>query len=144
MDQHRDEEAAALGLPVARALESLLGADNAYALSAWNSYGFASCKSHHEEEGVATLRRVASIRQRIYPAGNWVIFSTQEAIGECQFQMHRFAESEATLLAAVAGLEAARGPNFIRTQSGYRALRDLYAALGRTDAAARWSSRIQP
>jgi hypothetical protein len=143
-DQHRDGEVAELGLPVARSLESLLGADNVYVLSAWNVYGLASCKSHHEAEGLAALRRVASIRQRIYPTGNWVIYSTQESIGECQFQMREFVDSEATLLAAVAGLEAARGSNFMRTQSGYRALRDLYAALGKTDAAALWNNKIQP
>ncbi len=76
VDQHRDEEAAAMGLPVARSLEALLGADNLYAMSAWNSYGGAACGSHQEDQGLAALRRVAAARQRLYPPGTWVISSS--------------------------------------------------------------------
>jgi tetratricopeptide (TPR) repeat protein len=141
-DQHRDEEAATVGLPVARSLEALLGADNLYAMSAWNFYGSAACGSHQEDQGLAALRRVAAARQRIYPAGTWVIYSSQLAIGMCLYHMHQYGESESTLLAAVAGLEAARGPNFNRTQDGYRALRDLYTTLGKADDGARWNAKI--
>jgi hypothetical protein len=56
--------------------------------------------------------------------------------------MNKNLESEATLLPAVAGLEAARGSNFNRTQDGYRALRDLYSAMGRLDEAARWNAKL--
>jgi eukaryotic-like serine/threonine-protein kinase len=142
LGQHRDGDAAAVALPAARSLESMLGADNAYALSAWNSYGLAACGSHQEEQGLAALKRVAAARQRIYPAGNWLIYNTQRSIGQCLFQMHRYGESETTLLAAVSGLEAARGPSFSRTQDGYRALRDLYTALGNADAAAHWNAKL--
>jgi serine/threonine-protein kinase len=142
--QGRAEEAATTALPVARALETLLGADNPYALSAWNQYGTAACGSHQEEQGIAALRRVAAARQRIYPDGNWVIDSTQVGIGTCLYHLRRYRESEATLLAAVSGLERARGPGFNRTQDGYRALRDLYTTLGKTRAAAGWNSRILP
>jgi hypothetical protein len=69
-DQHRDREAAELGLPVARSLDSLLGADNLYALGAWQQYGVAACSSHQEDQGLAALRRVAAARQRIYTAGS--------------------------------------------------------------------------
>jgi tetratricopeptide (TPR) repeat protein/predicted Ser/Thr protein kinase len=142
VDQHREEEAAALGLPVARSLEALLGADNLYAMSAWNFYGGAACGSHQEEQGLAALKRVAAARQRLYPPGTWVISSSQLSIGVCQFHMRQYGESEATLLAAVAGLEAARGPNFNRTQDGYRALHDLYSAMGKADEAARWNAKL--
>jgi eukaryotic-like serine/threonine-protein kinase len=141
-DQRRDEEAAATGLPVARSLEALLGADNLYTLSAWNFYGGAACGSHQEEPGFAALKRVAAARQRLYPPGTWVIFSSQLAIGVCQFHMRQYGESETTLLAAVAGLESARGPNFNRTQDGYRALSDLYSAMGKPDDAARWNAKL--
>jgi serine/threonine-protein kinase len=144
VDQHREEEAAALALPAARALEALLGADNLYALSAWTLYGGAACGSQQEEEGLAALQRVAAARQRIYPAGSWPIYSTQLGIGLCQYHMRRYGESETTLLAAVSGLERARGAGFNRTQDGYRALRSLYTTLGKSDAAARWSSKILP
>ena len=142
MDQHRDEEAAALALQTARSLDALLGVENGYALSSWQFYGVSACNSHQEEEGLATLRRVATARQRLYPAGNWVIPSTRLGIGECLYQMRRYHEAEPILLEAVAGLEAVRGPGFNRTQDGYRALRDLYAALGKANVAAQWNSRI--
>jgi tetratricopeptide (TPR) repeat protein len=141
-DQHRDEEAAASGLPVARSLEALLGADNLYAMSAWNFYGSAACSSHQEDLGLAALKRVAAARQRLYPPGTWVISSSQLAIGVCLFHMGQYAQSEATLLAAVSGLETARGPDFNRTQDGYRALRDLYSAMGKPDEAARWNAKL--
>jgi tetratricopeptide (TPR) repeat protein/predicted Ser/Thr protein kinase len=141
-DQHLDGEAAAAALPVARSLEALLGADNAYAMSAWNLYGGAACSSHQENEGLAALRRVAAARQRIYSAGNWLVHSTQLGIGECLLHMNQYVESEATLLPAVAGLEAARGPNFNRTQDGYHDLHDLYSAMGKPDDAARWNAKL--
>lgn len=142
VDQHRNEEAAAMGLPVARSLEALLGADNLYAMSAWNFYGGAACGSHQEDQGLAALKRVAAARQRLYPPGTWVISSSQLSIGVCLFRMRQYGESEATLLAAVAALEAARGANFNRTQDGYRALHDLYSALGKADEAARWDAKL--
>src|SRR6202042_947630 len=110
-------------------------------LSAWNFYGGAACGSHHEEQGLAALRRVAAARQRIYPPGTWVIYSSQLGIGVCLYHLRQYGESEATLLAAVAGLETARGPSFTRTQDGYRALRELYATTGNADAAARWNAK---
>jgi eukaryotic-like serine/threonine-protein kinase len=138
----REAQAAADALPVARALESLLGADNSYTLSAWNQYGGASCNSHHEEQGLEALRRVEAGRRRTYPAGSWPIESTALSIGQCLAHARKFAEAETTLLAAVAGLEAARGSSFNRTQDGYRALRDLYLTLDRPDEAARWSHKV--
>jgi tetratricopeptide (TPR) repeat protein len=142
MDQHREAEAAATVLPVARSLEAMLGADNIYAMSAWNFYGSAACSSHQEDRGMAALERVAAARQRIYPPGTWVISSSQLGIGVCLFHMGEFAKSEATLLTAVAGLEAARGPNFNRTKDGYRALRELYSTMGKADEAARWDAKL--
>jgi tetratricopeptide (TPR) repeat protein len=141
-DQHRYGEAAATALPVARSLEALLGADNLYAMGAWHQYGVAACNSHQEEQGLAALRRVATARQRIYPAGTWVIYSSRLGIGVCLYHMRQYGESESTLLSAVSGLEAARGPDYNRTQDGYRALRDLYSAMGRADDAARWSAKL--
>ncbi len=144
MAQGRPGEAAETALPVARALEALLGADNQYALSAWNQYGTAACGSHQEQQGLAALHRVAAARQRLYPPGTWTIYSTQMGIGLCLYHLHDYRASEATLLPAVSGIETARGASFNRTQDGYRALRDLYTALGRTDEAARWSAKILP
>jgi hypothetical protein len=63
-------------------------------------------------------------------------------IGECLLRAKRYAEAEPLLLAAAAGLEATRGPQFRRTQEVYRALRDLYLATGRLDAAQTWGSKV--
>ena len=93
----------------------------------------AACGSHQEDQGIAALRRVRDARQLDDPAGNWVIHSTQLSIGVCLYHLRQLVESESTLLAAVSGLETARGPSFNRTQDGYRALRDLYTA--------RWQNR---
>jgi len=144
LKQHRDAEAAAIGLPAARSLESQLGADNVYALSAWTQYGIAACNSHQEDQGLPALRRVLAARQRIYPSGSWLVYNTQLGVGECLYHLRQYGESEAALLAAVSGLESARGPSFNRTQDGYRALRDLYAALGKGDSAGLWARKILP
>ncbi len=141
-DEHREREAADLALPVARSFESLMGADNDYTLSAWNFYGSNACVSHREVQGMAALERVIKARQRIYPRGSWLVESTRLGIGVCLLHLHRYRDAESTLLAAVSGLEAARGPGFDRTQDGYRALRDLYAATGRAAEAARWNAKI--
>jgi tetratricopeptide (TPR) repeat protein len=142
LDQHRDADAAAAALPLARSLETALGADNLYTLSAWNQYGNAACNSHSEKEGLQALRLVEAARQRIYPAGSWPISSTALAIGTCLYKARQFAEAESTLLAAVSGLEASRGPSFNRTQDGYRVLRDFYTTLGRPDQAATWGAKL--
>jgi tetratricopeptide (TPR) repeat protein len=142
VDQHREAEAAELALPTARSFESVLGADNAYTLSAWHFFGVAACASHQEDPGLSALERVAAARQRIYPPGTWVIDSSRLGIGECQLHLRRYAQAESTLLTAVAGLEKSRGAAFNRTEDGYRALRDLYIALGRKDEATRWSDKL--
>jgi hypothetical protein len=117
LDQHRDEEAAATALPAARALDALLGADNLYAMSAWNFYGSAACASHQEEQGLAALKRVAAARQRLYPPGTWVIYSSQLGIGVCQFHMRHYGESEATLLAAVRASKPRADPDSIELRT---------------------------
>jgi serine/threonine-protein kinase len=142
--QHRDGEAAAIALPAARALEAMLGADNPYTLSAWHTYGVGACGSQQETPGLAALQRAAAGRRRIYPPGNWTIDNTQLAIGQCLYHLRRYRDAEPVLLAAVSGLEAARGPGFKRTQDGYRTLRDLYTVLGKGDAAASWNSKLLP
>jgi hypothetical protein len=63
-------------------------------------------------------------------------------MGVCQLHLRHYPEAESTLLAAVSGLESSRGPRFNRTEDGYRALRDLYTAIGRTDEAARWRDKL--
>jgi tetratricopeptide (TPR) repeat protein len=142
IDLHRDAEARELALSTARLLEPLLGADNMYTLTAWQEYGTAACNDHEEQAGLEALRRVETTRRRVLPAGSWVIYRAELGIGVCLYRAHRYAEAEPALLDAVAGLEAARGPKHRRTQEAYGDLHDLYAAMGRSDEAARWSGKL--
>ena len=142
IDLHRDSEASSIALTAARQLGPLLGAENQYALMAWNEYGTAACHIHQEEAGLAALRNVEAVRRRTLPAGHRLIFSVATSIGVCLTQQHRYAEAESTLLAAAAGLEAARGPGYRLTQDAFSALRDLYAAMNRPEQAARWAAKL--
>jgi hypothetical protein len=58
-----------------------------------------------------------------------------------RFAATGYAEAEAELRSAAQGLEAARGPNYRRTQQAYQALRDLYTLTGRADEAGRWGAK---
>jgi len=141
-DAHRDGEAAATALDVAQRLQSLLGADNLYALMAWEEYGSATCNDHHERTGLEVLERISSARRRLLPAGSWLIHQADADLGVCLYRAGRYAAAETTLLGAAAGLEATRGGGHRATQQAYRALRDLYAATGRTADAAHWSAKL--
>jgi hypothetical protein len=61
----------------------------------------------------------------------------------CLFRSHRYDEAESVLLAAAAGLEAARGPGYRRTQETYRTLHDLYVASNRMPEAARFEAKLR-
>ncbi|MGO9993371.1 MAG: protein kinase domain-containing protein [Steroidobacteraceae bacterium] len=143
IELHRDAEAAQITLAAARRLDATLGPENLYTLMGWQEYGSAACNNHQEGAGLAALRQVEATRERILPAGNWLIYRTGVGIGICLYRAKRYAEAESALLAAVAGLEAARGPNFRRTQEAYRTLRDLYTDTGRPGEAARWAGKIR-
>lgn len=141
---HRDAEAAAVAQSAAQQLQTLLGADNMYALMAWNVYGTASCNMHRDAAGLAALREVAAARRRLLPAGHRLIFITDTSIGLCLDHLHRYAEAESTLLAAASALETARGSGYRQTQDAYRALTSLYLDMSRPAEAANWAARIHP
>jgi eukaryotic-like serine/threonine-protein kinase len=138
----RDLEAAQLAEAVARRLEPLLGADNLYTQMAWQIYGSAACNNGQIDAGLDILHRVESGWRRSQPAGDRLIQGAALSIGRCLYHAHRYAEAEATLLGAAAGLEAARGPAYRRTQEAYRALRDLYIDTDRGSAASSWSAKL--
>lgn len=142
MELHRDVEAEALSLPTARALEALLGPDNFYTLAAWNEHASAACNTHHEEEGLELLRKVEVSRHRVFPPGDRYIHATEVSIGVCLLRMKRYAEAEAELATATQGLEAARGPNYRKTQEAYAAMSELYAATNRPQLARVWAAKI--
>jgi tetratricopeptide (TPR) repeat protein len=142
--ENRNAESAELALAVAHGLEAAVGPDNLYTLGAWLVHGIAACNAHADDAAIAVLRRVEAGRRKINPNGNWTVDSAGVSLGICLYQAHRYAEAQAQLMAAVAGLEAARGPGFHRTQTGYATLRDVCLAQGKTTEAARWASKLTP
>lgn len=142
LELRRDLEAAQLAQAVAQRLEPLLGADNLYTQMAWQVYGGAACNNGQIDAGLETLHRVEATWRRSQPAGDRLILGADLSIGICLSRAHRYAEAETTLLGAAAGLEAARGPAYRRTQQAYGALRDLYTQLDRGAEASRWSAQL--
>ena len=69
---------------------------------------------------------------------------TDVQIGTCLVSLQRYAEAEPLLLKSVALLESERGTSFDHTQTGYRAMRDLYAGSGRAAEAAKWQAKMLP
>jgi hypothetical protein len=141
---HRNVEAAHLAESTARALDSLLGADNSYSLSAWRTYAIASCNGPDVGAGLAAALRVEAARRRLLPPDDRHVQNAAAAVGSCLFRAGRYAEAEPKLLAAAAGLEASRGPDFRPTQAAYATLRELYAATGRPQDAARIAAKLRP
>jgi len=87
---------------------------------------------------------VETARRRLLPPEDRQVQSAAAAVGLCLFRAGRYAEAEPKLLAAAAGLEAARGLGFRPTRAAYATLRELYAATGRPEDAARMAAKLEP
>jgi eukaryotic-like serine/threonine-protein kinase len=144
VELRRNAEAATLAETTARQLDALLGPENHYSLSAWQTYAVASCNEGHLEAGMDAMQRVQAVRARTLPAGDRLIAVANLGFGECLFRARRYPEAEATLLQAAGDLEKSRGSAYRRTQEAYRTLRDLYAESGRAAESARWAARVHP
>jgi serine/threonine-protein kinase len=142
IELHHDAEAATLAHATALQLDALLGADNMYSLSAWLTFGVASCNSGDFTSGLEAARRVQAERRRTLPAGDRALAVADLAIGQCLYRSGEYVQAEAMLLQASAKLEAARGPAYRRTQETYRSLRDLYATTGRGADAERFAAKL--
>jgi hypothetical protein len=121
-----------------------VGDEYVFTQAAWNTYGISTCLTGHGEQGLAALHRVEAVRERRSQSLGWALMSVRVHIGTCLVALHRYAEAEPVLLQAVSMLEKDRGTRFERTQTGYRALRDLYAATGKTEQAASWQRKLLP
>jgi tetratricopeptide (TPR) repeat protein len=142
-EQHRDAEAATLEHPTAQTLDRVAGPTHPWTLYAWALYGITACRSG-QSDGLDALQHVADARVQLYGAADWHTLSTGVSIGICLVQMKRYADAEPGLLRAARGLEADRGPGFLRTQAAFQALHDLYAGLGNGAEAARWGAKLRP
>lgn len=141
--QERYPQAAETALPAAKSLESTLGPEHQLTADAWQVYGIAACRAGRTTDGLAALRRSAAQKEKRFGADTWQTLGADAAIGSCLALMHRFAEAEPILLAAVTGLKASRGEDFHLTQAAMADLRDLYLARGDTSDAALWAARIR-
>ena len=144
IELHRDAEAAAIALPAAQGLEALLGVDNTYALTAWQVYAIAECNSQHAEVGLPIARRVEAARRRLVAPTDRLLHMASSALGLCLLRSHLYGEAEPVLLTAAAGLEAARGPSYRRTQDAYRSLYELYLVTGRPQVASNYQAKLRP
>jgi serine/threonine-protein kinase len=142
--QQRFQEAADEALAAAQGLSRTVGDEYVFTQAAWNTYGISTCLTGHGEQGLAALRRVEAVRERRSQSLGWALMSVRVYIGTCLVALHRYAEAEPVLLQAVSVLENDRGTSFDRTQAGYRALRDLYAAIGNAGQAASWQRKLIP
>ena len=144
MSQKRYQEAAEEALPAAQGLSHTLGEGDDWTLTAWSVYGTSACLAGRGDEGLEALRNVAAIRAKQRTADDWREVSARVQIGSCLVALRRYADAEPLLLQSVPALESLRDPASERTQSGYRALRDLYANTGRAAEAATWEKKILP
>jgi len=142
LSQKRYQEAADEALAAANGLSRTAGDEYAWTLTAWNIYGSAMCFAGKGEAGLVALHRVEAVRERTSGPNSWGLMSTRVHIGACLVALGRYAQAEPVLQQAVAVLERDRGASFDRTQAGYRALRDLYAATGRAEQAAVWQKKL--
>jgi serine/threonine-protein kinase len=144
LSQKRYQEAADEGLQAAQGLSGTIGDQSSWTQTAWGVYGIAACLAGHAEEGLAALHRTVALRTTRTGANSWTTMSSNVQLGECLVSLRRYAEAEPLLLRAVGILEGSRDKNLLITQSGYRALRDLYASTGRPDQSQFWQRKLLP
>jgi Flp pilus assembly protein TadD len=142
--QGRYAEAAIVARPAAEGLSRTVGDSHDWTQTAWGVYGIAACLSGQSDDGLKVLRRVADLRRAGPDSSSWRTTITDVQLGTCLVSLKRFADAEPLLLEAVASLEHTRGASYDHTQAGYRALRDLYAATGRSSESTNWGSKILP
>jgi eukaryotic-like serine/threonine-protein kinase len=137
VDLQRYADAAELLHPTAESLDRVLGASHTYSTTAWGLYAVAACNGADAADGLAAEEKIAAMRAKSLPAGDWRISNTQAIIGLCLTHLRRYAEAEPILRHAVDNLESTRGTGFSNTQRAYKYLRDLYLVMDRpADAAA--------
>ena len=144
IDLERYPEAEKILRATAESLGKVLGPEHRYTTGTWLDYARAACHGADPVAGLAAAQRVADIRAKTLPSGDWHQAGAQTNIGFCLTHLHRYAEAETILRKAAVDLEAVRGAGFYSTQLAYKALRDLYLATGRSAEAQAIGAKIQP
>jgi tetratricopeptide (TPR) repeat protein len=143
VDLRRYSDAAALLRPTAESLDRILGPSHTYSTTAWGLYAVAACNGPDAAAGLAAEQRIAEMRAKTLPAGDWRISNTQAIIGLCLSHLRRYTEALPILSQAVENLESSRGTSFSNTQRAYKYLRDLYLAMDRPADAQLLAAKIQ-
>jgi tetratricopeptide (TPR) repeat protein len=143
VDLQRYTEAADLLRPTAESLERVLGPTHTYTTTAWGFYAVAACSGPYAAEGLTAEQKIADMRAKTLPAGDWRLANTQAIIGLCLTRLKRYSEAEPVLRQAVDTLESSRGTGFANTQRAYKYLRDLYLATNRPADAKLLSGKIK-
>ena len=123
-------------------LMRLLGDNNESVHQALAVYGTAACGTGDGAAGLEALQRAAALRARRLGTDHYTVQQTLVAEATCLIRLRRYGEAEPILLSSVASLEKSRGPANNRTQQAYKALSEVYTALGRPDEAARWQAKL--
>jgi eukaryotic-like serine/threonine-protein kinase len=144
VDLQRYAEAAEILRPTAESLDRVLGPNHSYSSTAWGLYAVAACNGSNAADGLAAERRIAEMRAKTLPTGDWRLSNTQAIIGLCLTHLRRYTEAEPILREAVDNLESSRGPGFANTQRAYKYLRELYVAMDRPADAELLSGKIRP
>lgn len=95
-------------------------------------------------DGEPHLRAALRMREQALPPGHWLVANTRSVLGGCVAAQRRFEEAERLLLPAYDVLRADRGDTNEKTADARRRLRELYAAWGRPNRAARFADAAVP
>jgi tetratricopeptide (TPR) repeat protein len=99
------------------------------------------CQRGKAESGLPLSERGLAIAKKHSGPNAWEFAATEAAVGVCLAALHRFPEAEATLLAALEGIERTLGPTHWRADSAKARLGRLYLAWGKPERAAAITAR---
>jgi len=93
-------------------------------------------------EAEPLARACLLLREKAYPAGNWVIPNSRGSLGEALAGQRRYTDAEPELLAAYEGLKKATGAPAARISEITRLLVQIYEATNQPEKAAEWAAKM--
>jgi len=119
-------------------LRKFLGPENPTTLSAQVTLGLGLTRLDRAAEGEPYLRDALAIRQKNFPADDFVVAHTSSMLGECLTAQKRFEEAQPLLLNGYNNLKAKLGDQNRRTIDARQRLAKLYDDWGKPDQAAQF------
>lgn len=109
-----------------------------------SSLGSALIRQRKFAEAETSYRQCLTIREKKFPDA-WYTFSTRSLLGETLLSQKKYSEAEPLLLSGYEGMkqreENIRGRN-PALKSALQRLVDLYEAVGQSDKAADWKTKL--